>query len=124
MAGELAARAIPKIKAAVENYKFAAYGDYKVWPGPNSNTFVATVLNLVPELRAVLPPTAIGKDYPYDGALVALTATGLRFSLGGYLGLTMGLIEGLEINFFGAVVGVDLLRPALKLPGIGRIGMT
>ena len=25
-------------------------GDYRIWPGPNSNTFVATVLRAVPEL--------------------------------------------------------------------------
>jgi hypothetical protein len=45
-------------------------------------------------------------------------------SLGGYLGLTIGWIEGFEINFFGAVLGFDIRRPALKLPGIGRLGMT
>jgi hypothetical protein len=30
--------------------------------------------------------------------------------------------EGIEINFLGAVIGIDLRRPALKLPGLGRIG--
>jgi hypothetical protein len=29
-----------------------------------------------------------------------------------------------EINFLGALFGFDLRRPALKLPGIGRLGMT
>jgi len=43
--------------------------------------------------------------------------------MGGYLGLTIGWVEGLEINFLGAVVGLDIRRPALKLPGIGRLGM-
>ena len=32
-------------------------------------------------------------------------------------------IEGLELNLLGLTIGVDLLRPALKLPGIGRIGL-
>jgi hypothetical protein len=45
-------------------------------------------------------------------------------SIGGHLGLTIGSIEGVEINFFGAVLGFDVRRPALKLPGIGRLGMT
>jgi hypothetical protein len=45
-------------------------------------------------------------------------------SLGGYLGLTVGWIEGFEINFLGAVLGFDIRRPALKFPGIGRLGMT
>jgi hypothetical protein len=45
-------------------------------------------------------------------------------SLGGYIGLTVGWVEGLEVNFLGAVLGLDIRRPALKLPGIGRLGMT
>jgi hypothetical protein len=28
-----------------------------------------------------------------------------------------------EVSFLGAVVGVDIRRPALKLPGWGRIGL-
>ena len=73
----------------------------------------------VPELKAVLPPTAIGKDYPYHGEWFGLTAsrTGMFLSLGGYLGLTIGWIEGIELNFMGGVLGFDIRRPALKLPG-------
>jgi hypothetical protein len=40
------------------------------------------------------------------------------------MGLTIGWVEGLEVNFLGAVVGADIRRPALKFPGIGRLGMT
>src|SRR6266404_7384037 len=43
-------------------------------------------------------------------------------SLGGYLGLTIGWIEGIELNFMGGVLGLDIRRPALKLPAIGRLG--
>jgi len=123
--GPEASRLIPKIRHVVENYKFRTYGDYTAWPGPNSNTFVQAVLDAVPELKTVLPPTAIGKDYPYRGEWFGLTpsGTGAYASLGGYLGLTIGWVEGLEINFLGAVVGLDIRRPALKLPGIGRLGM-
>jgi hypothetical protein len=124
--GEEASRLIPKIRYVIENYKFSAYGDYSPWPGPNSNTFVQAALDAVPELKAVLPPTAIGKDYPYDGDWFGLTPsrTGVYATLGGYLGCTIGWVEGFEINFFGAVLGFDIRRPALKLPGIGRLGMT
>jgi len=123
--GEVASRRIPKIRHVVENYKFRAYGDYSPWPGPNSNTFVQAALDAVPELKAVLPPTAIGKDYPYEGDWIGLTPsrTGVYASLGGYLGFTIGWVEGFEINFFGAVLGFDIRRPALKFPGIGRLGM-
>jgi hypothetical protein len=109
----------------IENYRFRAYGDYSPWPGPNSNTFVQAVLNAVPQLKMVLPPTAIGKDYPYHGDWFGLTAsrTGLFVSLGGYLGLTIGRIEGIELNFMGGVLGLDIRRPALKLPAIGRLGL-
>jgi hypothetical protein len=123
--GDEAERVIPRIRSVVENYRFRAYGDYSPWPGPNSNTFVQAALDAVPELRAVLPPTAIGKDYPYGEAWYGVTAsrTGVFFSLGGYLGLTVGWVEGVELNFFGAVVGLDIRRPALKLPGLGRMGL-
>jgi hypothetical protein len=122
--GETAERLIPKIRAVIEKYRFGSYGDYRPWPGPNSNTFVQAALDAIPELNAVLPPTAIGKDYPYRGAWLGITAsrTGVFASLGGYLGLTVGWVEGVELNLFGGVIGVDLRRPALKLPGIGRIG--
>jgi hypothetical protein len=124
--GAEASRLIPKIKAAIADYRYREYGDYTAWPGPNSNTFVKAVLDSVPELGSSLPPTAIGKDYPYDGRWFGLTGsqTGLFASLGGYLGLTVGWIEGIELNVFGAVLGLDIRRPALKLPGIGRLGMS
>jgi len=82
------------------------------------------LLAAVPELQTTLPPTAIGKDFPYDGDMLGLTpsGTGVRVSLGGYLGMTIGWIEGIEINFLGAVIGIDLRRPAFKLPGLGRVG--
>jgi hypothetical protein len=122
--GEVADRMIPRIRAAVEGYQLRSYGDYRAWPGPNSNTFVTAVLAAVPELQAALPPTAIGKDFPYNGEMFGWTpsATGIRVTLGGYLGLTVGWVEGIEINFLGAVFGIDLRRPALKLPGLGRLG--
>ena len=124
--GERAALLIPKIKGAIENYKYRNLGDYRAWPGPNSNTFVAAIIDAVPDMQAVLPPTAIGKDFPYDGGWFGVTSsgTGLRATLGGYLGVTVGWLEGFEVNVLGAVLGLDIRRPAIKIPGIGRIGMS
>jgi hypothetical protein len=121
--GAEAAVLIPRIRAAIAAYPHNKIGDYRVWPGPNSNTFVAAVIDAVPGLSAALPPTAIGKDYPYDGRWLAVTRDGgVRLSLGGYAGLTLGWVEGIEVNILGAVAGIDIRRPALKLPALGRIG--
>ena len=123
--GDAAQRVIPAVRAAIKTYPFANPGDYRLWPGPNSNTFVAAVMGAIPDMRASLPATAIGKDYPYDGRWFGLTpsGTGVRLNLGGYFGITLGLVEGFELNLFGAVAGLDLLRPGLKLPGLGRVGV-
>ena len=123
--GQRAEPLIPKIRYVIENYRFRAYGNYSAWPGPNSNTFVQAALDSVPELRAVLPPTAIGKVFPYSGRWIGVTSSGRGFyiSLAGYVGMTVGWVEGCELNFFGAVLGFDIRRPALKLPGLGRFGV-
>jgi hypothetical protein len=123
--GAEAAVLIPKIEAAVQDYRFRQAGDYRLWPGPNSNTFVATVLRAVPELRAALPPNAIGKDWREAPVYAGLTdsRTGIEFGAFGAFGVKLGWIEGLEINLLGLVVGVDFRLPALKLPGFGRLGM-
>jgi len=123
--GPEAALLIPDIRAAIKDYRYANVGDYRIWPGPNSNTFVAAVMASAPGILGSLPATAIGKDYPYDGRYLALTpsATGFRVNLAGYFGLTLGWHEGMELNLLGLVAGLDFRRPALKLPGLGRIGL-
>jgi hypothetical protein len=115
---------IPRIRDAVRGYAFQEIGDYRVWPGPNSNTFVATVMSAVSEISVMLPPTAISKDFQVDGRWIGMTLSdsGIRINLRGYAGLTVGWVEGIEVNILGAIAGVDFRRPALKLPGPGRLG--
>ena len=122
--GDAAAALIPRIEAAVTSYQFRRAGDYKIWPGPNSNSFVAALLRAVPELGTALPPNAIGRDFR-DGFYAGLTdsRTGVELNLAGYAGAKFGWVEGIEVNLLGLVVGLDLRRPAIKLPGFGRIGM-
>jgi hypothetical protein len=113
---------INRIEAAVERYP---YDDtYRIWPGPNSNTFTAFVLRDVPELRADLPATAIGKDY-LGRRIVARSpsGTGVQVNLGGLLGVLVGVEEGLELNVLGLTVGIDPNDAGLKLPLAGRIGL-
>jgi hypothetical protein len=114
---------IPRIETAVQHYRHANPGDYRIWPGPNSNTFIADVLRAVPELELQLPPNAVGRDYrslPYAG--LTDSGTGIEISLWGVLGLKLGWVEGFELNVLGLVAGFDLRHPAIKLPGYGRIG--
>ncbi len=122
--GDAAERAIPRIVAAAQDYPHRRA--YTLWPGPNSNTFTATIARAVPELRLDLPPTAIGKDYlgaaRFAGA--APSGTGIQISLWGLLGLTLAAEEGVEINVAGLGFGVDPLGLALRLPGLGRVGMS
>jgi len=113
---------IARIEAAVASYPHA--GVYRIWPGPNSNTFVAHIVRAVPELRVDLPPTAIGKDYLANGSLFgrAPSGTGFQVSLLGLFGVLAAVEEGVELNVLGLTFGVDPMDLAIKLPMIGRIG--
>ena len=44
--GQEATLLIPKIIAQIARYPYSQRGDYAIWPGPNSNTFVATISDL------------------------------------------------------------------------------
>lgn len=112
---------IDRIETAVARYPYAQ--DYRVWPGPNSNTFTAFVLRAAPELRVDLPPTAIGKDYLGAMPVAKLpSGTGAQLSLLGVAGVALGWEEGLEVNVIGLTFGIDPKSLSLKLPLIGHVG--
>jgi len=52
---------ISRVHEAVDSYPFA--NEYKMWPGPNSNSFVAWIGLEVPELGLDLPAKAIGQSW-------------------------------------------------------------
>ncbi len=114
---------IARVEAAIASYPYPT--SYRTWPGPNSNTFIAYIGRAVPELGLELPPTAIGKDFLPGGGLVATTPSGrgIQLSLLGVAGVLVGWEEGLEVNVLGLTFGVDLKDPALKVPGLGRLGV-
>ncbi len=116
---------IPKIEGAIAAYPYAEPGGYRIWPGPNSNTFVAHVLRTIPELGAVLPPHAVGRDYLPDGQIIHVDEDwkDVHVTLRGLVGFSAGLRSGLEVHFLGLVAGLDLTRPGIKLPAFGRIGI-
>ncbi|MBS1154739.1 MAG: hypothetical protein H6R07_663 [Proteobacteria bacterium] len=121
--GAVAATMISEIEAAIASYPFAH--TYRAYPGPNSNTFMAHIGREVPALKLDLPANAVGKDYRSIGNPIGLSSSGrgIQASLLGMGGISIGLEEGIEINFMGLNFGLDLNSPGLRLPFIGRIGM-
>jgi hypothetical protein len=121
--GAQAEQLIPQIEAAVQSYPYPA--EYRLWPGPNSNTFTAYVLRQVPALRVELPSNAVGKDFFPDGKFFApaVSHTGYEISLWGIFSLTLAKEEGLEINLLGLVYGINPMHLSIKLPCIGEISL-
>lgn len=120
--GATAEQAIDRLHSAAKRYPHR--DEYGLWPGPNSNSFIAHLLREVPELEMSMPPNAIGKDYLPGGRLIgpSPSGTGFQFSLAGALGLLVARDEGVELNLLGFSMGIDPSGPALLLPGIGRLG--
>jgi len=119
--GAQAQAVIDRMGEAIASYPYP--NDYRVWPGPNSNTFVAHLGRAIPDLRLTMPSTAIGKDYVSLREIVGPSPshTGIAVSLYGLAGVIAAWDEGIEVNVLGLVAGVDVRRPALKVPGVGRI---
>lgn len=120
--GPEADKVIDHVKKLIKKYPRSK--SYVVFPGPNSNTFVDYIIRNTKEFSVELPPHSVGKDFLADSIFFDKSPGGLgfQFSVYGLLGLTMGVSEGIEVNILGMVFGIDFLRPALKLPVIGRLG--
>lgn len=114
---------IDQIEHAISTYPYAHV--YRSYPGPNSNTFLAHIGREVPGLQLDLPANAIGKDYRPLGQPLGMSPSGhgLQASLLGLLGFSIGLEEGIEFNLLGLNFGLDINRPGLRLPFIGRVGV-
>ena len=119
--GKAAEMMIPQIQQAVKDYPYPHL--YRVWPGPNSNTFIAWVARQVPALRLDLPATAIGKDYLANGDWTASmpSGTGYQISSYGLLGVGLAKEEGIEFNLLGLSFGIDINDFALRVPGWGHV---
>ncbi len=115
---------IPQISLAASTYPYQH--NYRAWPGPNSNTFISHILRNVSGMTVELPSNAVGKDYLVNDQFFNRTETksGGQFSIYGLFGLIIGAYEGVELNILGLSFGVDFRNPALKLPLIGRVGMS
>ena len=117
-------KADPAHRGRRRDYSFHHAGDYRIWPGPNSNSFTAAILRAVPELGVALPPNAVGRDFRdrlYAGRTDS--GTGVELNLAGFAAVKLGWVEGIELDLLGLVAGLDLRHPGVKLPGFGRIGV-
>lgn len=125
IAGPHAQALIPRVEAAIAAYPHSGRGSYTVWPGPNSNSFVAWVVRNTPGFAAELPPVAVGKDYLGPGLHTARAASGTGFvlSVSGLLGVTLAWEEGLEFHLLGTSIGIDPNDLAVKLPSLGKLSL-
>jgi len=113
---------IDRIDLAISDYPYR--DQYRLWPGPNSNTFTAYLGLAVPELQLDLPSTAVGKDYRPVEDFIGWSASGSGFqiSLLGLASLSVGIEEGVETNLLGINFEWDVFDMAIELPALGRIG--
>ena len=122
LSGDDAEAAIPRIRAAVASYRYA--GRYRVWPGPNSNTFAAHVIRDA-RLGCALPPHALGKDFKHGRgcAQLAPSRTGIQASLFGLgiFGVTLSWREGVRVQLLSLEFGLTPWRGELHLPGLGTL---
>ncbi len=125
VSGDAAVDLIPRIEASIALYPHNRRGTYTVWPGPNSNTFVAWVVRHTEGFSAELPPVAVGKDYLDDGVAIAPAPshTGYVVSAWGLIGVTAAFREGLELNLLGTSIGIDPDDLAIKLPALGKLSL-
>lgn len=120
--GPRAELAMAKIAEATEHYPHKY--DYVMWPGPNSNSYVAYIGRHVPELQLNMPSIALGKDYLVDSHFFgkAPSGTGMQFSMKGVFGLLIAPIEGIEINILTQVIGISWYKGfSIKWPGLSQV---
>jgi hypothetical protein len=124
--GAEAVAIISSIENAVSSYPYP--DTYHMWPGPNSNTFIAHIGRLVPELHLDLPPTAIGKDFMTRNRFLdkSPSGNGFQFSFFGVFGALVSAVEGVEINILGLSFGLgvtpyEIWPLRLRLPFFGVI---
>ena len=117
--GEEAEGMIPAIRKAIVSYPYPR--KYKVWPGPNSNTFIEYIRSSVPGMKFAMPALSIGEAY---GKWFVFDQDKLEviLSLGGYLGLEFGKYRGFRVHVLGLIYGFNPLTMTVYFPGFGNLG--
>jgi hypothetical protein len=114
---------IGQMRAAVANYPLSEY--LPSLPRPQQQYLPRAHRPAGPRAEIPLPSNAVGKDFLPGGGLFAAAPSGSGFqvSLYGLIGILLAAREGLEVNLLGLSFGVGPVRPALKLPALGRFRM-
>jgi len=128
--GDDAREAIEVVRRLAQDYREGdesrtdAANGYRLWPGPNSNTFVDRVARQTPHLAFEASHLAVGKDYArFVRAGLTTTKTGFEIETP-ILGVQVGLREGVELHLLQLTFGVSLFPPALKVPFQSRLGFS
>ena len=117
--GERAAEAANSLLEQAQAY---SDGAYRSIPGPNSNTFVAAMAAATPHLRSTMHHNAVGKDYVSPiGFAATPSKTGGRLDTP-WLGVALGLQEGIELHLAGLQFGVGLWPPRVCIPFLPEVG--
>lgn len=117
--GEPAERAAAALLEHAESYPD---DHYRPIPGPNSNTFVAALIDDTSGLSTTMHHNAVGKDHLTPLAFARTPSkTGGRLDTP-FLGAALGLQEGVELHLAGLTLGVGLWPPRIELPFLPEIG--
>jgi hypothetical protein len=118
--GDEATKIIPVIEQVVATYPYKK--NYRIFPGPNSNTFIAYVARNIPSLKLAMPAEAIGTDFLGNSFFSRTpSGTGYQLSIYGLFGLSCAKQEGIIISLLGLTYGINPWRFDLILPGIGSV---
>lgn len=87
---------------------------YRPYPGPNSNTFAKDLILELDDVAAVMEHNAVGKHYHWRVGFTT-SRTGVEIQ-SPFLGVAVGLQEGLEVNILGLGAGLAVWPPSIKIP--------
>lgn len=97
-------------------------GNYRPFPGPNSNAFAARAMLAIDGLSGILHHNSFGKDYtPYVRVGGTTSGTGVALETIPF-GIALGIEEGVELHLIQMTFGISAFPPALKIPFAPTIG--
>ena len=117
--GDKAKAIAEKALALGQNYKIP----YRLFPGPNSNTFINYLIREIPELKVELGHNAFGRNYYPQLIKFQRTGSDRGYQMDSFLlGGTVCVKEGICLRLLHLELGISLFPLAIKLPFIPRLG--